>query len=190
MYKYIYSYMYVYIFENMLTHLNQHLFDVYFLWVLDLFMCRKQKSIPAVKKNEEQSFTLQKALLHNRKLYYTADSFTAQQIALLYSKRFYYMTERFIARQKVLPHNRKFYYATKDFIAQQKLLPHIRKVSTGAKTREKPLLWQEQQISPLCSVFPWTWTQCLHTNWQRQSGTLEPIPQSARPNFLLKKNLD
>ena len=40
-YKYIYTYMYVFVFENMLTHVNYHLLDGYFLWVLDLFMCRK-----------------------------------------------------------------------------------------------------------------------------------------------------
>ena len=61
-----------------------------------------------------------------RKLYYTEDSFIAQQKVLL-------QVESFIAQQKALLHSKKFYYATEDFIAQQKVLPHNRKVSTVAK---------------------------------------------------------
>ena len=152
-------------------------------------MCRKQKNISTVK-NEEQSFTLQKSvesftaqqkvLLHSRKLYYAAKSFTAQQKALLHSRKFYCTVEGLLR-------SRKFYCATEDFIAQYKALPHSKKVSLMAEIGEKLLLRQKQRISPLCSIFPWTWTQCLRTNWQRQNGTLEFIPRSARPNFLLRK---
>ena len=140
---------------------------------------------------------MQKALLYSRNLYYTVDSFITQQTALLHNRKFYYTTESFTTRQNVLSHNhkallhsRKFYCAIEDFIVQQKILPHSRKVSTMAEIGEKFLLWQEQWISPLCQCLPWTWTQCLRINWQRQSGTLESIPRNARPNFLLRKCLD
>ena len=132
-----------------------------------------------------------------RKLYCTAESFTTLQTALLCSRQLYRITESFTTRQKVLLHShkallhsRKFYCAIEDFIAQQRVLPHCRKVSIVAEIGEKFLLWQEQWISPLCNVFPLTWTQRLRTNWQRQSGTLESIPRNAKPNFLLRKSLD
>ena len=113
-YKYIYSYMYVYIFENMLTHLNEHLFDGYFFWVLDLFMCGKQKSIFVVRKMKSSHSRC-------RKLDYAIDNFTTQQTALLHSKRFYCTAENFIAQQKALLHSRKFNCITEDFITQQKV---------------------------------------------------------------------
>ena len=80
-----------------------------------------------------------------------------------------------------------FYCIADGFIAQQEVLLHNRKVSLAAETGEKFFLRQKQRINPLCSVFPWTWTQRLGTNWQRQNGTLKPILRSARPDFLLRK---
>ena len=83
-------------------------------------------------------------------------------------------------------HSKKLYYTAGSFIAQQKVLLHDRKVSLAAETGKRFLLRQKQRISPLCSVFPWTWTrtQRLRTTWQWQNGTLKPILQSARPDFL------
>ena len=84
-------------------------------------------------------------------------------------------------------HSRKLYCTANGFIAQHEVLPHNRKVNPTAETGEKFLLRQKQRISPLCSVFLWTWTQRLRINWQRQNGTLNPILQSTRPDFLLRK---
>ena len=139
-------------------------------------MCRKQKSISAVRK-------MKNSHSHCKKLYCTANNFTAQQTALQHSKQLYCTAENFTAQQNVLLRNKRFYCTAESFIAR-------RKVSIVAETREKFLLQQEQRISPLCSVFPQTWTQHLRTNRQRQSGTLEPIPRSAKLNFLLRKSLD
>ena len=75
----------MYIFKNMLTHLNKHLFDGYFLWVLDLFMCNK---------NEEIVIHVAEKC---KKLYHVAEGFTAQQEALLHYRKFYCATEVFIA---------------------------------------------------------------------------------------------
>ena len=45
--------MYVYIFENMLTHLNEHLFDGYFLWVYRFVYVQEVEKYFCSKKNEE-----------------------------------------------------------------------------------------------------------------------------------------
>ena len=140
-----------------------------------------------MKSSHSRCRKVQKALLHSRRCYCIAESFTTQQKALLHSRRFYCIVESFTAQQKVLLHIKKFYCTIEDSIAQQKFLPHSKKVSPVAEIGEKFILRQKQRINPLCSVFPWTWTQHLHTNWQRQDGTLEPIPRSARSNFLLRK---
>ena len=129
-----------------------------------------------MKSSHSHCRKVQKALQHSRRCYCTA--------------KLYCTAEGFAAQQKVLLHNRKFYCATEYFIAQQKVLPHSRKISPVVETREKFILWQKKRVSPLCSVFPWTWTQRLRINWQRQNGTLDPIPRRARPNFLLRKSLD
>ena len=105
--------------------------------------------------------------MHNWQLYCTAEGFNAQQKALL--------------------HRGKLYYTADNFIAQQEVLSRSRKVSPTAKTGEKFILQQIQRISSLCNVFPWTWIQRLHINWQRQNGTLNPILWSTRPDFLLRK---
>ena len=138
MYKYIYSYMYVYI------PFKLHLFDEYFLWVLDLFMCRKQKSIFAVKTKSSHS--------HCKRLYCTTKGFKAQQTALMHNRQFYctavgITTKSFTARQKALMHSRKLYCTAGSFIAQQKVLLHSRKVSLAAETREKFLLRQKLEKS-------------------------------------------
>ena len=58
----------MYIFESILTHVNYHLINGYFLWVPELFMCRKWRNIFAIE-NGERSLMLQKS----------AENFTAQQ---------------------------------------------------------------------------------------------------------------
>ena len=100
------------------------------------------------------------------------------------------MAEGFNAQQDALLHSRKLYCTTESFVAQQKSQScgrNQRKVPPAAEIGEKFLLRQKQRISPLCSVFPWTLTQCLRTTWQRQNGTLKPILWSAWPDFLLRK---
>ena len=92
--------------------------------------------------------------MHSRQLYYTAEGFNAQQKALLHRRKLYCIADGFIAQQEVLPHSRKVSPAAE--IGE--------KVPSTAETGEKFLLQQKQRISPLCSVFPWTWTQRLHTN--------------------------
>ena len=112
--------------------------------------------------------------LYGKKLYFTVEGFNAQQTTSN-------------AQQEALLHNRKFWYIVEKSILRQKLEKSSfcgRKVPSAA---EKFLLQQKQRISPLCSIFPWTWTQRLCTNWQRQNGTLEPILRSAWPGFLLRK---
>ena len=111
---------------------------------------------------------------HYKKLYCTAKDFNVRQTALMHSRQLYCTAEG-------------FYCIVDNFIAQQEVLPHSRKVSLAVETGEKFILWQKQRINPLCNVFPWTWTQCLRTNQQRQNGTLKPILRSARPDFLLRK---
>ena len=108
--------------------------------------------------------------MHSRQLYCITDGFNAQQKALLHSRRFYCIAGSFTAQQK-----------------SQSCGRNQRKVPSATETGEKFILRQKQRISPLCSVFPWTWTQHLRTNWQRQNGTLKPILRSARPDFLLRK---
>ena len=124
---------------------------------------------------------------HCKRLYCTTESFNAQQTALMHSRQLYCTVEGFNAQQKALLHRKKFYCTADSFIAQQEVLPHSRKVSSVVETGDKFLLQHKQSISPLCSVFPQTWTQRLRTNWQRQNGTLKLILWSARPNFLLRK---
>ena len=127
------------------------MFDGYFFWVLDLFMCRKQKSISAVKMKSNHS--------HCKRLYCTAEGFKAQQTALMHSRQLYYTAkgitaESFIARQNTLMHNgqlqmhsRKLYCTAESFIAQQKVLLHSRKVSPVAEIGEKFLLRQKLEKS-------------------------------------------
>ena len=122
----------------------------------------------------EGSTAQQKALLCNKKLYRTIESYTTQQKILLYSRKLYCTAESFTTQQKVLLYNRKFYC-----------------------TIEKLVLWQKSEKSSFCSKSRGQahfvasslglWTHCLRTNWQWQNGTLEPIPPSARHNFLLRK---
>ena len=127
---------------------------------------------------------------HCKRLYCTAEGFNAQQTALLHSRQLYCTAEGFTAPQKALLHSRWFYCTTGSFAAQQKSQScgrNWRKFPFAAGIGEKFLLRQKQRISPLCSVFPRTWTQCLRKTWQRQNGTLKPILQSARPDFFLRK---
>ena len=130
--------------------------------------------------------------MHSRQFYciaegFAAKSFTAQQTTSMHSRKLYYTAGSYTVQQEALLHNRKFCCIAEKSVLRQKLEKSSfcgRKVPFAA---EKFLLRQKQRISPLCSVFPWTWTQRLRTNWQRKNGTLEPVLWSAKPDFLLRK---
>ena len=93
-----------------------------------------------MKSSHSRCRKVQKGLLHSRRCYCTAESFTAQQKTLLHSRKFYYTIENFTAQQKVLLRNRRFYCIAKSFIAQQKSQScgkNWRKVPSAAKTEDK-----------------------------------------------------
>ena len=125
-----------------------------FFLVLDLFMCKKQKSISVVKTKSSHS--------HCKRFYCTAEGFKAQQTTLKHSRQLYctvegFTVENFTARQKALMHSgqiqmysRKLYYIAGNFIAQQKVLLHSRKVSPMVEIGEKFFLRQKLEKSSFC----------------------------------------
>ena len=140
-------------------------------------MCRKQKSISAIKTKSSHSHckrfyctvdnfkAQQTTLMHSRQLYcttegFTAESFNAQQKALLHNRKLYctvrsFTAESFAAQQEALLHSRKFCYIAKQSVLLQKLEKtsfcsrNWKEVSFATKTREKFLLQQKQRISTM-----------------------------------------
>ena len=111
-------------------------------------MCRKQKSISAVKTKSSH--------LHCKRLYCMAGGFKAHQTTLLHSKQLYCTTEGFTAKsftaqQTTSMHSRKLYCTAGSFITQWKVLLHSRKVSPTAETGEKFLLRQKLEKSSFFS---------------------------------------
>ena len=186
-----------------------------FFWVLDLFMCRKQKSISAVKTKSSHSYckrfyctaegfkAQQTALMHNRQLYcttegFTTESFNAQQTTSMHSRNLYCTAGSFIAQQEALSHSRKFCYIAKKSVMQQKLEKssfcgrNWRKVTSAAETEDK------HHILPAVSVLLGNETQFAHKPDQielqldrSQLPYLEyssPIPQEAvQPTLTTKR---
>ena len=132
-----------------------------------------------MKSSHSRCRKVKKVLLHSRRFYYTAESFTAQQKVLPCNKRFYCVPGSFTAQQKILLCNRRFYCTVESFTTQQNSRSYgknWRKVPSAAKVKDKPTL----QCLPLDF-------NSTRTNWQWQNSILEPIPRSARHNFLLRK---
>ena len=110
--------------------------------------------------------TQQKALLHSRQLHCIAESFTTRQTVLLNDRKFYRTAEKSILRQKLEKSSfcgRNINPSTETSSGRNK------KVNLVAEIGEKFLLRQKQRISPLCSFFPWTWTQHLRISQTKLS---------------------
>ena len=76
-----------------------------------------------MKSSHSRCRKVQKTLLHSRRCYCIAKSFTAQQKVLLHSRKFYCTAESFTARQKSQSCGRNW-----------------RKVPSAAETEDKPTL--------------------------------------------------
>ena len=101
-----------------------------------------------------------------------------------------HIAKGFTAQQKALLHRRKLYCIANGFIVQQEVLPHSKKVSPTAEAGEKFLLRQKQRISPLCSIFPWAWTQrCALTDNSKMVLWSPFCRASGLTPFLEKKNV-
>ena len=150
-------------------------------------------------KNEEQLFTLQKALLHGRRLQSTAEGFKAQQTALKHNRQVYCIADSFIAeqkalRQKALLHSRKLHCTVESFATQQKksvLRQKLEKKTSAAETEDK------YHVLPDVSVLLADKTQFAHKPdqielqldrsqlpYSKYSG---PIPQAAAQPTLTTK---
>ena len=104
--------------------------------------------------------------MHSRQLHCIAESFTARQTVLLNDKKFCRTAEKSILRQKL----EKSSFCSRNINpATETGSGRNRKVNPTAETGEKFLLRQKQRINPLCSFFPWTWTQRLCTSWTKLS---------------------
>ena len=120
-----------------------------------------------MKSSHSHCRKVQKVILHSRRFYCTAESFTAQQKALLHSKRFYYITEVFTEQQKVLLHSRK--------------------VSPMAKIREKFLLRQKED-KPTLQRFPLDFGLNICTQTGSSRMTLwSPFCEARGPTSFLEK---
>ena len=134
-------------------------------------LCAGSGEIFSAVENEEQSFTLQKSV----------ENFTAQQNTLLHSRKL--RKASFATENAEMSRCRKM----------QKTLLHsrnLRRVNPVAETGEKFFLRQKREISPFCSVFPWTLDSMFAYKLAMAKCTLKPIPLSVRPNFLLRKSLN
>ena len=178
-------------------------------------MCRKQKSISAVKTESSHSHCKklyctadsfkapQTALMHSRQLDCTAEgstaeSFTAQQKALMHNKQLQCTTESFTVQQEALSHSRKLYCTVESFATQQK------KVNPAAETGEKKKTStaeteDKHHILPAVSVLLADETQFAHKPDQIELQLdrsqlpyleyLDPIPQEAAQPTLTTKRL-
>ena len=109
-------------------------------------MCRKQKSISAVKT------------------YFCSKNFKAHQTTLIHSKQLYcttedFTTESFTVRQKALMHSRQLQCITENFTAQQETSLRSKKFCCIA---EKSVLWQKLEKSSFCG-----------RNWRKVPSAIE-----------------
>lgn len=143
--------MYVYIWENAnpckLTF-AWLVFSLGFRFVyvqeVEKYLCNKKWKV--VIHIAKYFTTWQKALMHSRQLYCTADGFTAQQKALMHSRKLYCTAESYTAQQTILLHSRKFYRIVEKSVLRQKLEKssfcgrNWRKVPFAAEIEDKPTL--------------------------------------------------
>ena len=91
--------------------------------------------------------------MHNRQLYCTTESFTAQQMVLLHGRKFCCIAKKSDLWQKL----EKSSFCSRNVNPTAEIgSGRNKKVNPAAETGEKFILRQKQRISPLCNVFPQT----------------------------------
>ena len=140
-------------------------------------MCRKQKSISAVKTKSSHS--------HCKRLYYTAKGFKTQQTVLKHSRQLYcivegFKVESFTAQQKALMHSRQLQCTTESFATQQEASLRSRKFCCIA---EKSVLRQKLEKSSFCGR---NWRKVPSVAETEDKPTLQLLPLDLDSTFVHK----